>query len=286
MFLQSDAFLHRLAEVFLEVLGPDVRVFIDEVHEQVAEDLDVVGLIAQGVAEHLADARELVLAIERENHAEEAIELGAFHHLAEHEDVLGEGLFVGGVGEVDVAAQRAGVGDDEGVLGLDGGHVLEHRLALVRVESERGEHVNQAVRVDVFLMGVAAEHELEFRRGDHLADDVQDVVSHDALCGGEIADAHLDDPALDIADLIGAPLFDILLHGDVFGLPVVVLHRLVEIVGPLVFERQDVEEHRVPAVDDFLGGEGFLGLCLVEDEGAVSELDGGGGGHGGEVEFR
>ena len=115
--------------------------------------------------------------------------------------------------------------------------------------------------MDVFLVGVAAEHELELGGGDDLADDVEDVVADDAFGGGEVADAHLDDPALDVGDFIGAPLLDILLHGDVLGLPVVVLHRLVEIVGPLVFEREDVEEHRVPAVDDLLGGEGLLGLC-------------------------
>ena len=86
--------LHGGAEVLAEVLGPDVRVFLDEVHEQVAEDFDVVRFVAQGVAEHLADAGEFVLAVEAEDHAEEAVELGAFHALAEDEDVLGEGLFV------------------------------------------------------------------------------------------------------------------------------------------------------------------------------------------------
>jgi hypothetical protein len=117
-------------------------------------------------------------------------------------------------------------------------------------------------------------------RGDDFADDVEDVVTDDAFGGGEVADAHFDDPALDVGDLIGAPLLDILLHGDVLGLPVVVLHRLVEIVGPLVFEGQNVEEHRLATVDDFLGGEGLFGLGFIEDEGAVSECDGGGGGHG------
>ena len=129
-------------------------------------------------------------------------------------------------------------------------------------------------------MGVAAEHQLELRGGDELADDVEDVVADDAFGGGEIADAHLDDPALDVGNLIGAPLLDVLLHGDVLGLPVVVLHRLIEIVGPLVFERQDVEEHRVAAVDDFFGGECLLGFVTIKGEGAVSEGDGGGGGHG------
>ena len=54
--------------------------------------------------------------------------------------------------------------------------------------------------MDVFLVGVAAEHQLELGGGDHLADDVEDVVADDAFGGGEVADAHLDDPALDVGD--------------------------------------------------------------------------------------
>ena len=249
----------------------------------------MVRLIAEGVAEHLADAGELVLAVEGEDHAEEAVELGAFHDLAEHEDVFRESLLVGGDGEVDVAAEGAGVGDDEVVFRGDGGDVLEHGLALVRVDAEGGDHVNEAVGVDVFLVGVAAEDKLQLGGGDDLADDVEDVVTDDALGGGEVADAHLDDPALDIGDLVGAPLLDVFLHRDVLRLPMVVLHRLVEVVGPGVFERQDVEEHRVLAVDDFLGIVGEFGLGLIEDEGAGAEGDGGGAGHGLErcgVEFR
>src|SRR5690606_41004044 len=62
------------------------------------------------------------------DHSKETIELSPFHDLAEHEDVLGKRLLVGSDGEVDVPAQAAGVGHDEVVLGLDGRHVLKHRL--------------------------------------------------------------------------------------------------------------------------------------------------------------
>jgi hypothetical protein len=81
------------------------------------------------------------------------------------------------------------------------GIILEHRLALVRVDAEGGDHVEQRVGVDVLLMRVAAEHELELGRGDQLADDVLDVVADDALGGGEVADAHADDPALVVGDV-------------------------------------------------------------------------------------
>ena len=121
--------------------------------------------------------------------------------------------------------------------------VLEHRLALVRVDAERGDHVEQRVGVDVLLVGVAAEDELQLGGGDELADDVLDVVADDALGGGKVADAHADDPALDrrTDGLRVAPLLDVLAHRDVLRLPVVGLHRPVEIVGPLVFQREEVE---------------------------------------------
>ena len=128
---------------------------------------------------------------------------------------------------------------------------------------------------------MAAEDELELGGGDELADDVEDVVTNDAFGGGEVTDAHLDDPALDVGDVATLPLLDVGLHLDVFRLPVVVLHRFVEVVGPLVFEGQDVEEHGVAAVDDGFGGDGGLCFVLVEGEGAVS--DGVGGCFGGHL---
>ena len=96
--LKPDALGHGVAQVFPERVGPDVRIFIDEIHQQVAENLDVVRFIAQRVTEHLADAGKFVLAVETEDHAEQAIELRAFHDLAKQEDILGERLLVFGFG--------------------------------------------------------------------------------------------------------------------------------------------------------------------------------------------
>ena len=141
-------------------------------------------------------------------------------------------------------SRRRSLGDagDELVLADDRRDVLEHRLALVRVDAERGDHVEQRVGVDVLLVGVAAEDELQLGGGDQLADDVLDVVADDAFGRGEIADAHADDPALDVGHgLLVAPLLDILAHRDVLRLPMVGLHRPVQIVGPLVFQREQVE---------------------------------------------
>ena len=160
-FFETDAFLHGVAKVFLEFLGPDIGILGDKGVEKVAEDFDVIGLVAQGVAEHLTNAGELVLAVKAENHAEEAIELGAFHNLAEDEDVLGEGLLVLEDGEIDVAAEGAAIGYNKVVLSLDGGNVFEHGLAFVRVDAEGGNHVDEGVGVDVFLVGMTAKNELE-----------------------------------------------------------------------------------------------------------------------------
>ncbi len=121
--------------------------------------------------------------------------------------------------------------------------------------------------MDVLFVRVAAEDELELGGGDEFADDVLDVVADDAFSGREIADAHPDDPALNIADgLRVAPLLDVLAHRDILRLPVVCLHRLVEIVGPLVFQRENVEVGNLTAVNDLLGGESGLGLVLIKNE--------------------
>ena len=150
------------------------------------------------------------------------------------------------------------------------GMSVEHRLALVRVDPQRGDHVQQRVGVDVLLVRVAAEHELELGRGHQLADDVDDVVADDPLGGGEVADAHADDPAIDLRQRGAvAPLLDVTRHRDVLGLPVVGLHRAVQLVRPAVAQREQVERHRLAAADHALGRQRRLGLLAVEHERAV-----------------
>ena len=125
-------------------------------------------------------------------------------------------------------------------------------------------------------MGVTAKDELELGGGHEFTDDVDDIISHDAFSGGEVADTHLDDPALGIGDLITLPLLNVGLHLDVLWLPVIRLHRLVEIVSPLILERENVEEHGLAAIDDFLRVESGLGFFLIEDKRAVSQGNCGG----------
>ena len=73
--------------------------------------------------------------------------------------------------------------------------------------------------MDVLLVRVAAEHELQLGRGHQLAHDVDDVVADDPLGGGEVADAHADDPALDRrrARVCVAPLLDVRCIGTSSG---------------------------------------------------------------------
>ncbi len=69
----------------------------------------MIGFVSQSIAEHLADPREFILAVEAQYHSKETIELSPFHDLAKHEDVLSESLLVFENGEVDIAAKRTRV---------------------------------------------------------------------------------------------------------------------------------------------------------------------------------
>src|ERR1700722_10523153 len=59
ILLKGYRLAHQAAKLLLVFRGPYLPVLLDQVHEQVTEDLDVVGLVPEGVPEHLADPREL-----------------------------------------------------------------------------------------------------------------------------------------------------------------------------------------------------------------------------------
>jgi hypothetical protein len=88
-----------------------------------------------------------------------------------------ERLFVLQIGQVDVAAQVVRGAGDELVLALHRGDLLEHGLALVRVDAEAADHVEEAVGVDVLLVRMATEDELQLGGGDELAHDVLRMLS-------------------------------------------------------------------------------------------------------------
>ena len=198
--------------------------------------------------------------------------MGAFHALAKGEDIFCQQFFVFRLRQIEVAPEIAGDLVDEFILLFDRLDILKHGLALMRVDAEGRDHVEERVGVNVFLVGVTAENEFQLRGGHEFADDVLDVVTDNALGGGEIANAHADDPAFDVADgFLIAPLLDILAHRDILWLPVVGLHRFVEVVGPLVFERENVKIRHLATVDDFLRGERGFRFVLIEHERLIAD---------------
>jgi len=101
-----------------------------------------------------------------EAHAKQAVELRAFHDLAKQENILGRACLVAGSRKVEVAPQLAGIARDEMRLALDGLMSSNMASALVRVDAEGRNHVHQRVGVNIFLMGMAAQDELDLRRSD------------------------------------------------------------------------------------------------------------------------
>ena len=87
-----------------------------------------------------------------------------------------------------------------------------------------------------------------------------------------MTDPHPDNPSLDIAQFVSSPLFNVLSHGDVLRLPVVGFHVAIELIRPLVFERQQVERHRLAAVDNPLGRVRLLRLGLIQNKPPVANL--------------
>ena len=52
------------------------------------------------------------------------------------------------------------------------------------------------------------------------------------------------------------------------------LHRAIKIVGPLVFEWEEIECHGLATIDDLFGSESGLCLGLIEDECLGADLKG------------
>ena len=140
--------------------------------------------------------------------------------------------------------------------------------------------------MNIFFVSVSAKDELELGRGNEFANDVKDVVANDAFRGREVTNAHLDDPALDVGDFAPLPLLDVGLHLDILWLPVVAFHVLVKVVGPLVFQGEDIEKHGVATVDDRLGGDGGVSFVFIKDKSAVTNGNCGSIGHGQCLDFR
>jgi hypothetical protein len=115
------------------------------------------------------------------HHAEQAVELRSLHALAKKKNILRQRELVLVIGQVHVAAERTAVAHHKIGFVFDRLHILEHGLALVRIDAERADHINQRVGVDVFLLRVATQNQLEFGSCDRLANDMKNVVTNDAF---------------------------------------------------------------------------------------------------------
>jgi hypothetical protein len=119
--------------------------------------------------------------------------------------------------------------------------------------------------MDVLLMRVAPKDQLQLRRRHRLTNHMQNIVPDDPLRRRKVSDPHLDDPTLHLRNVPAriAPMLAILLHLNVFRLPVVRLHVLIQVVRPLVLQRQNIKKHRLPTVDHFFCRKGRLRLVAV-----------------------
>ena len=121
------------------------------------------------------------MAVQRKNHAEQSVELGPLHALAKNKYVLSQKPLVFDFGQINIPSQISRDARDKLVLFDDRLHVLKHRLALVRVNSQGADHVKERIRMNVLLMCMPAKDEFQLRRRDQFAHHVLDIVPNNSL---------------------------------------------------------------------------------------------------------
>ena len=101
--------------------------------------------------------------------------------------------------------------------------------------------MEKGIHVDGLFGDVAEGGVFEFGSGEVVFDDMEDAIAHDALGGGEVADAHFNNPPFFGAQGAGIPLEGVFRHVDDVGFPVVCLHLFIDAVGFVVLEGEDIE---------------------------------------------
>ena len=163
--------------------------------------------------------------------------MSTFHTLPEHKNILGEFLLIFCGGKVEVTAHVFRDAGNEFVLLTNGFNLFKHRLTLMRIDAQRTNHVKQAVSMDIFFLSMATQNEFKLGCSNQFANDMLDIVTHNAFSCGEVPNAHHDNPSLAIRQFSRVfPLFKVFLHWNIFRLPMIGLHFAIEIVSPLVFE--------------------------------------------------
>src|SRR5437879_5192231 len=108
------------------------------------------------------------------------------------------------------------------------------------VERERFAEVMKSVCVNGLLERLPQQILPRFRIGDVLEDGEYDVVADETLSGAEKAEVAHDNLALVSSEFVGLPQFDVALHRDLGGHPMI--RTAVEIMfpSPFVFERNEL----------------------------------------------
>ncbi len=152
------------------------------------------------------------------------------------------------------------------------GMSLKLRCDLIEVDIQRADDVEQRIHVDAFLGDLAQRSVLQLCSGEVVLDDVKHGIADDAFGGGEIADAHFDDPAFFGGQCPGIPVLHVARHVDHIRFPMVGLHLFVDAVGLVIFQRQHVQFGAAVAIDHALAGETLARFGFVETEGFGAEL--------------
>ena len=268
--LEFDGLEDHGANLRLEFRGPGLRILLADAVDEVDAEVQMDRLIAHDVLELLADADHLVLALEGEEHDETAVEEDPLHDDVEADEILDELLkTLGGVGGEALLHDRGGEGHLEGILIVDGVHLVIHVEDLTLIKGETLDDVLEGVGMDRLLEGLA-EHVLTgLGIGDMLEDRKHDVVPDKALSGAEEAEIPHDDLALVCRELIGLPELDIALHRDLVRHPVVGATLGVVIPSPGVLQGHELVDINLFAVDQaFLIGIDPLGE-VVECGGSI-----------------
>lgn len=230
--------------------GPDLGVFLFDSIDQVDPEIQMDRLVPQNVLELLADPHHFVLAQERKDHREAAVEEDPFHDDVEADQVLEEFLdaCIGGGGKCGVQNVLRQL-HLELVFVVDRVDLVVHVEYLALVEGQRFDDVEERVGVERLFERLAQEVLAHFGVG-HVAEDRQDdVIADQALGRREEAEVAHDDAPLVIAQRFRLPDLDVFAHRHFVRHPVVGAAVQIVLPRPLILQgHQLVDIHRV-AVD-------------------------------------
>src|SRR3989344_2762201 len=149
---------------------------------------------------------------------------------------------------------RLDEGDQELVLVADGLDFVVRVENLALIKPQRFHDVLIGVRVDSFFKGLAQQELAALWRRDVAIGAQYDVVGSQRVCRDKEAQVALDDAAFVIGQAIGVlPQRDVARHVHFLRHPMVGTGGQVFFPGPLVFERDQLIDIRLPVDDAFVG---------------------------------